>query len=58
MGPVPNQPGLIYAIAKTDTFSSLDSINVDNLKFRQNIFEIVTYTYNAAKIISEYVKPL
>ena len=58
MGPVANQPGRIYATAKTHKFNSLDEINVDNLKFRPIISQIGTYTYNAAKVIAEYLKPL
>ena len=53
-----NQPGLIYATAKTHKFTSLDEINVDNLNFRPIISQIGTYAYNAAKVIAEYVKPL
>ena len=36
----------------------LDGINVDNLKFKPIISEVVTHTYNAAKIIAEYLKPI
>ena len=41
MRPVSNQPGRIYATAKTHKFNSLDDINVDNLKFRPTISQIV-----------------
>ena len=58
MRPVSNQPGRIYATAKTHKFNSLDEINIDNLKFRPIISQIGTYTYNAAKVIAEYLKPL
>ena len=58
MRPVPNQPGRIYATAKTHKFNSLDEINIENLKFRPIISQIGTYTYNAAKVIAEYLKPL
>ena len=58
MRPVSNQPGSIYAGAKTHKFNSSDEINIDNLKFRPIISEIGTYTYNAAKVIAEYLKPL
>ena len=58
MRPVSNQPGRIYATAKTHKFNFLDEINIDNLKFRPIISQIGTYTYNAAKVIAEYLKPL
>ena len=58
MRPVANQPGRIYATAKTHKFNSLDDINVNNLKFRPIISPLGTYTYNAAKVIAEYLKPL
>ena len=58
MRPVSNQPGRIYAKAKTHKFNSLDDINADNLKVRPVISQIATYTYNAAKVIAEYLKPL
>ena len=58
MRPVSNQPGHIYATAKTHRFNSLDDINVNNLKFRPVISQIGTYTYNAVKVIAEYLKPL
>ena len=58
MRPVSNQPGRIYATSKTHKFNSLDDISVDNLKFGPIISQIGTYTYNAAKVIAEYLKPL
>ena len=58
MRPVSNQPGRIYVTAKTHKFNSLVDINVDNLKFRPIISQIGSYTYNAAKVIAEYLKPL
>ena len=58
MRPVSNQFGRIYATAKTHKFNPLDDINVNNLKFRPIISQIGTYTYNAAKVIAEYLKPL
>ena len=36
----------------------IDDGNFDNLKFRPIIAQTGTYTYNAAKIISKYLKPL
>ena len=58
MRSVSNQPGRIYLTAKTHKFNSLDNINVNNLKFRPIISQIGIYTYNAAKVIAEYLKPL
>ena len=58
MIPVSNQPERIYTTAETHKFNSLDDINVDNLKFRPIISQIGTYTYNSAKVIAEYLKPL
>ena len=34
MRPVSNQPGRLYATAKTYKFNSLDEITVENLKFQ------------------------
>ena len=58
MRPVSNQPGRIYVTAKTHKFNSLVDINVHNLKFRPIISQIGSYTYNTAKVIAEYLKPL
>ena len=53
-----NQPGQLYGTAKTHKFASLDDINEDNLKFRPIISQVGTQTYNAARVIGEYLKPL
>ena len=58
MRPVSHEPGKLYATAKAHKFNSLDDITVDNLKFRLIISQIGTYTYNASKVISQYLKPL
>ena len=58
MRPVSNQPGRLYATAKTHKFSSLDEITIEKLKFRPIISQVGTYTYNAAKVIADYLKPL
>ena len=58
MRPVSNQPGRLYATAKTHKFNSPDEITVENLKFRPIISQVGTYTYNAAKVIANYLKPL
>ena len=56
--PVSNQPGKLYATAKTHKFNSLDKITVDNLEFRPILSQVGRYTYNAAKVIANYLKPL
>ena len=60
MRPISNQPGKIYATAKTHKFDSLENITIQNLKFRPIISQIGTYTYNTAKVLpaSDYLKPL
>ena len=58
MRPVSNQPGRLYATAKTHKFSSLDRITIEKLKFRPIISQVGTYTYNGAKVIADYLKPL
>ena len=58
MRPAPHEPGKLYATAKTHKFNSLDDITVDNLKFRPVISQIGTYTYNASRVISQYLKTL
>ena len=53
-----NAPAKLYGTAKTHKFNDISEITVDNLKFRPIIAQTGTYTYNAAKIISKYLKPL
>ena len=55
---IPNQPGKIYAAAKTHKFYSLEDTTTQNLKFRSITFQIVTCNYNAAKALSDYLKVL
>ena len=43
-----NQPARIYVFAKTHKFSSADSLNVNDLKFRPIVDQTGTMTYNAA----------
>ena len=58
MRPDSNRPARLFGTAKTHKFESVDEVNVDNLKFRPIIDQTGTYTYNAAKIIADYLKPL
>ena len=56
--PVSHEPGKLYTIAKTHKFNLLDNITVDNLKFHPTILQIGSYTYNASRVISQYLKSL
>ena len=56
--PVSNQPGRFNAAAKTHKFSSVDEIAIEKLKFRPIISQGGTCSYNAAKVIADYLKPL
>ena len=52
-----NQPAGIYTSPKTQKFSSADSENVNDLKFRPIVDQRGTMTFNPAKVISDYLKP-
>ena len=54
MKPDSNQPTRLYGTAKTHKFETLEDITVANLKFRPIIDQTGTFTYNAAKVISNY----
>ena len=58
MQPDSNQLARLYATAKTHKFETLEGITVANLKFRPIIDQTGTFTYNAAKAISDYLRPL
>ena len=58
MLPTSHQPARIYASAKTHKFSSVDAVNINDLKFRPIIDQTDTMIYNTAKVISDYLKPL
>ena len=53
-----NQPAHLYGTAKTHKFETLEDITVANLKFRPIIDQTGTFTYNAANVISDYLRPL
>ena len=38
--------------------TNLDNITVENLEFRPMIDQTKTFAYNAAKVISDYLRPL
>ena len=58
MLPPSNQPAQLYGTAKTHKFNTTDDITLDELKFRPIIAQTGTYTYKAAQVISQYLKPL
>ena len=58
MRPVANQPGKLDATTKTHKSNSPDEITVENLRFRPTILQVGTFTYNAAQVITNYLKPL
>ena len=58
MKPDNNQPARLYGTAKTHKFETLQNITVANLKFRPIIDQTGMLTYNAAKVIQDYLRPL
>ena len=58
MRPKSSQPARLYATAKTHKFNNIDEITVEKLKFRPIVDQTGTATYDAAKVISEYLRPL
>ena len=58
MRPKCNQPARFFASAKTHKFDNPDEITIDNLKLRPIIDQTNCHTYNTAKIISDYLRPL
>ena len=58
MKPDSNHSARLYGTAKTHKFETLEDITVTNLKFWPIIDQTGTFTYNAAKVISDYLRPL
>ena len=58
MFPKSNQPGKLYDTAKTPKFNSIEDITLENLKFCPIIAQSGTYTYKAAQVMADYLKPL
>ena len=58
MRPFSNRPARLYAFAKTHKFDNINDVNLDQLKFRPIMDQTGTDTYNAAQVISNYLKPL
>ena len=57
MRPVDNQPAKLYGTGKTHKFENLKDITLQNLKYRPIIDQTGTFTFKAAKVISNYLKP-
>ena len=58
MRPISNKTAKLYGTAKTHKFSNTVDIKEHLLKFRPIIDQTGTMTYNAAKVIGNYLKPL
>ena len=58
MQPDSNQPAHLYGTAKTHKFETLENITLANMRFRPIIDQIGMFTYNAAKVISDYLRSL
>ena len=56
MQPDSNQPVRLYGTAKTHKFKTLEDITVASLKYRPVIDQTGEFTYNAAKVMSDYLK--
>ena len=56
--PDSNQLARLYETAKTHKLETLEGITVANLKFRPIIDQTGMFTYNATKVISDYLRPL
>ena len=56
--PDSNQPAHLYGTAKTHKFETLEDSNVANLKFRPITDQTEKFTYNAAKVTLDYLRPL
>ena len=55
---VSNQPGRVFATAKTHKFTSVNDITIENLKLRPIIDLTGPYTTNTSKVIANYLPPL
>ena len=58
MRPKSSEPARLYATAKTHKFNNFHEITVEKLKFRPIVDQTGTATYDATKVIGEYLKPL
>ena len=55
MRPSSNQPARLFATAKTHKFDRFKDINIENLKLRPIIDQTGTATYNASKVVANYL---
>ena len=58
MSPASNQPSRSFATVKTQKFSSIKHLTLENLKLRLVIDLRRTYINNPSKVIANYLKPL
>ena len=58
MLPKSNQPGQLYGTTKTNKFTNIDEIAIDNLMFCPIIAQTETFIYNTVQVIAKYFKPL
>ena len=58
MNAIKNQPARLYGTNKTHKFETLEDITVASLKFQLINDQTRTFTYNAAKVISDYLRHL
>ena len=53
-----NEPVRLYSTTKTPKIENFDHISIDKLKFSPIMDQTSTFTYDAAKLIGKYLKPL
>ena len=58
MKPDSNHSARLFGTAKTHKFKTLEDITAGNLKFGSIIDQTGMFTYNAAKVISDYLRHL
>ena len=58
MYPTSNQPVQLYRTTKTHKHENIDETNVQSVNFRPIIAQTGTCIYNAAQVISNYLKSL
>ena len=58
MPPKSNQPGQFYGTSKTQKFTNINEITIDNLKFCSIIVQTGAYAYKDAQVITQYFKLL
>ena len=58
MHPVSDWPARLYGTNKTHKLEHPQDMNRETIKFQPITHQTSTYTYNAAQVISNYLKPL